>query len=210
MTTRTVMLAAIADDIADTASAYTTQIARAISRAISHYQNERFYFNEGRSTTFPTVASQQDYTSADSTVIKSAKRIDALFMTTGSVYELTRCTPEEIEIVTGASSTGKPLDYAYFGQTLRLYPVPDAVYTLRIQGHIVVAEPASDGEADNAWMTDGYDLILSRAEWYLAMHTLRDELMARLALMAEERALSALRSVTATKLGRGFVTPTQF
>lgn len=66
----------------------------------------------------------------------------------------------ELEYLTDDnSSQGEPTNYSYYDSKVALYPKPDAVYTVRMFGTFALAAPASDSEADNAWMTEAYNLI---------------------------------------------------
>lgn len=203
MTTLTAMKARIAREVrrAD----LTTQIAEAISTAIGAYQEQRFYFNESRALTFSTVANQEFYTSADSANIGTIKKFDYVKLYVGDFpFELCPERPEEIEWVSqNGTQTGQPLSYCYYAQAIRLYPCPDQVYTVRIGGQIKLAEPASDGELNNAWMIDGERLIRSRAKYELALHVLRDTRLAEEMASAVQEAEAQLRRDTNSQTQQG-------
>lgn len=155
----------------------TSEIGEAITSAIAKYQSRRFWFNEQRSVTFSTVAGQSDYGSAASAYIPHILDLDYLVTTySGIVYELCHEDPAVIERLIGNSAAlrNNPTQFAYYGQTLRFYPIPDAVYTMRLAGLFRVAAPATDAEASNPWMTDGERLIRAAANAELAGGVLRD------------------------------------
>lgn len=217
MTTKTALKATIADDLIR--SDLTTQIGEAIDTAIKFYQNHRFYFNEVRSVTFATVASQSTYASSDSTNIPLFVHLDSVYLVDSSsrVWELSRTDPIDMEFLLDSSaSEGRPYEYAYFESSFRLYPIPDGIYTVRPMGVIKKAVPATDGEADNVWMTEAYELIRCRAKAILAEHTLVDpDLMIRMVgpdgdSGATGRALSSLMAETAKKVSLGRIVPTTF
>jgi hypothetical protein len=79
------------------------------------------------------------------------------------------------ELSDSSTNTGQPSEYVWYGESLRLYPVPDDVYTIRLAGVFVAAAPAADDEASNPWMTKAERLIRSRAKLELALHVLRDQ-----------------------------------
>ena len=55
----------------------------------------------------------------------------------------------EIDLQTNASS-GMPSEYVWYGEQLRLWPTPSSSgWIVRVVGHVTVAAPASDVEADN-------------------------------------------------------------
>ena len=211
MTTQTALKAEIAVDLRR--SDLTTNIATAISAAIRHWQTERFYFNESRLSTFATVSTQSIYTTSDDTDIPKWIEIDyvKLVDSDGQVYTLCRLSPEEMEslLYTGAAS-GRPDSYSYFEESFRLHPIPDAVYTIRPVGLIRKAEPASDGEASNVWMTEAYDLIRLEAEERIYKNVLVDLERAAVVEGSKRDALSQLYAASSKKTATGQITPTQF
>ena len=158
----------------------TSQIASAITTAIEAYQQERFFFNERRDVTFPTVALQEFYTSANSASIPLLIKLDyANVYVGGTAYTLVpqgAATMEELS--DSSTNTGQPSEYVWYGESLRLYPVPDGAYTIRLAGVFVAAAPAADDEASNPWMTKAERLIRSRAKLELAIHVLQDQMLA--------------------------------
>ena len=109
-----------------------------------------------------------------------------------------------------SAASGQPYKYSYFEQSFRLYPIPDAVYTVRPIGVIEEAEPATDGEADNPWMVHAFELLRCRAKAYLCGHVTMDFELAQAMLAAEHSALQKLRRETAKKTGGGLIEATQF
>lgn len=213
MTTYT--LAGLKAEIADDTlrSDLSTQIANAISSAIRFYQKRRFYFNETRTTTFATVASQATYSSSDDTDIPKFMVVDAVFITdsSGNRYELDYYDPADIHWLQGnGASTGRPFGYSYYDQSFTFYPIPDDVYTITPMGQISKDEPASDGEANNVWMTEAYELIRCRAKGLLFTHVMKDPAQAQTMSLAEQVALADLVSRTNAKLATGFIARTSF
>jgi len=212
MTTQTIMKARIADELAR--SDLTSQIAYAISDAIAAYQNERFFFNESRAITITTVANQEFYDSSDAAAFANLQKIDYVTIYYGDQpYQLVADTPERMEWAsTNGTSTGQPAWYCYYNQQLRLYPIPADARTLRIAGSIKVAAPATDGEADNPWMTHAERLIRSRAKLELALHVLHDEEMAGTLTQALEEAKAQLldQSTKIMRIGKNRVMAMEF
>ena len=211
MTTLGALKGEIADDLAR--DDLSTQIASAITSAIFHYQQERFFFNETRTATFATVSGQSRYSSSDDTDIPLFLEMDAFWLDdASSQYELSVGDPEELDFLIGLDdgASGRPHSYARFGDGFILYPEPDAVYTARPMGHIEIAAPASDSEANNPWMTKAYELIRCRAKAYLFLHVIKDANQAMGAGAGEGQALSALRSKTNRKNATGHIRPTLF
>lgn len=210
MTTLALLKSEIADDLDRTD--LTTQIASEINKAIRHYQRTRFYFNETRDETFATVADQKVYTKVDSAIIPKFIEIDQICVMDGTQpNDLDEINPKEWEMLTASGdSTGKPCSWTYFNTSFGFYPIPDQAYTVRPIGHIMKDAPADDNEADNVWMTEAFDLIRARACAMLAARKLRDVNLAQLHKQVEADEETRLLSETTTRIGTGFVTPTEF
>lgn len=188
----------ITDDIARID--LSAQISSAITAAVVHYQEKRFYFNETETATFVTVAAQSSYSSSDDADIPNFIELDDISLSDGSnAFDLRPASPAEMKRLLALSSSGRPYRYSYFQSKFHLYPVPDAVYTLTPIGHIIIAAPASDAEADNPWMTEAYELIRCRAKAYLCAHVTMDLEMASTMITAEADAYAMLRRKTAKK-----------
>jgi hypothetical protein len=201
----TTMKARIASELRR--SNITSQIASAITTAIETYQQERWIFNESRSVTFPTVAAQEFYTSADSASIPLLIKLDYAKVYIGdTAYALHPDDPSRMEELSdSATNTGQPSTYLYYDESLRLYPVPDGVYTIRLAGVFVAAAPATDDEASNPWMTKAERLIRSRAKLELAIHVLQDQELAAAMGEATRDAWDDLKTRTNRLTGTGRV-----
>lgn len=208
MTTRATMIDDIRTDIGDSAFS-SDYLQSAITNACKHYQRERFYFSESREKTFATVQGQVWYSSSDDADIGTIKSIDAMVIET-STYDrrLRRVTPEFIEIWTDANaSQAEPYNWTYYNRQIGIYPIPDAAYTIRMLGVFTAAAPASDGEADNPWMVEAYNLIRSRVLVDVAMHRQHDAELAQMFRLREQDELMRLRTETAERLGAGAIVP---
>jgi hypothetical protein len=212
VSTQTIMKARIADELARTD--LTSQIAYAITDAIAAYQAERWWFNESRTTvSFSTVDGTEFYTSSDDADIANIRKIDYAVLYVGDdVRKLEYRCPEDMEYLSAnGTQEGTPWSYGWYDNKIRLYPVPDAVYTVRIAAHVKVAAPATDGEASNPWMTDAERLIRSRAKLELALHVLRDDALAATMAEAVKEAWSDLKSTTNMLFaGDGRITAMEF
>ena len=177
------------------------QVNNAINSAIAHYQRERFYFNESRSETFATVASQEFYGTSDNANIPNLSKIDNLTITVnGNRYPLVNKEWDWIDrISVTTTATGQPTDYSYYNQQIRLYPIPDAVYTIRISGLIRTTALSADGDT-NAWLTDGEEMIRARAKWDLAMNVIWAQDIAAMSAEVELGAKRALDKETVRRL----------
>lgn len=220
MTTLTLLKSRVADDLLRTD--LTSQIANAISDAINYWQETRFFFTESRTATFATVAAQSAYTSADDADIPLVIDLDTVVINDGDTdLEMTLTDPVYIQLLL-SNSVGStvPSRYSYYQETFRLYPAPDAAYTVRLFGQFEIAEPATDSEANNVWMTKGFELIRATAKGLLAAHTLKDPGM-QIAMFGAEgvpnqnhgmvgSAAQKLLRQSSKKNSTGYVTPTQF
>lgn len=205
------MKARIADELAR--DDLVAQIALAISDAINFYKNERFEFNESRDLTFATVAQQEAYGAAANAAIATLRSFDYLLLYVGGILqgEIRRRQSLEIELANNSGNFyGQPRNFAFYNRQIRLSPIPDAVYTVRIAGRITYAAPASDDEAGNPWMIEAEALIRKRAKYDLALNVTKDiEEAQRLAPQITET-LETLTGAANRLTGTGMVTPTQF
>ena len=169
MTTFGLMQDRIADELARTD--LTSQIKLAVQTSIDHYERQRFYFNEQRSTA-STVASQQNY--ALPTDFMTA---DLVLCTANSVRsELRIVTWAELEAATWSTTDiGIPAWVAFNDQQMWLWPIPRAVYTITMSYVRRLADVSATGDT-NAWFTSGEEIIRQRAKAVLKIDTLESRL----------------------------------
>lgn len=201
------IITSIADDIDDTTGEYTAAIRRAVLAAIRYCERNKYYFNETRELTFPTVAGQQFYGAADNSYIPTAVHISNLWSedVSGQRTIIRRARPSEIELVSdNSASSGEPYMWDYFEQQIRLYPIPSAyVYTIRMEMSIYrLGMPVSDTDT-SAFVTEAFDMIKERAKYILAKDTLKDVALAQASLLAYEDEESALTRETSKRLSTG-------
>lgn len=192
-----------------------TEIGEAINDAIDVYQDDRFYFNESRDITFPTVPGQEFYTSADNANIPNLEAIDFIFKVVGiTSTELTYVLPDVMEDISNSGTfQGEPYEYTYYQQKIRLFPVPNSAITIRIGAHILLAGPTSDTDATNPWLIEAERLIRSRAKFILATQVTLDQGMA--AAMDPDtgeaaRAFDEVKGRTNRITGTGTIAAVQF
>ena len=113
MTTFGTMRDRIADEL-DRAD-LTSQIEREIRSAVAFYEKKRFWFNEQR-IDFPTVASQEWYTSSDDSAIPNLLTLDIAKIAIGATnkYELELAPYAELEFASdgGEADEGQRLERA--------------------------------------------------------------------------------------------------
>lgn len=191
-------------------------IKNAIQFAIAKWERERFYFNEvynSATPLFSTVAGQELYTTSDAAGIATAPDIDELrALINGSRRVLTRRSWGYLEeMSSNPSARGQPSEWAYFGQQIRLYPIPDAVY--QIAASRVQRLTALSADADtNIWTQDGFDLIRCEAIAGLGRGILQDPTLAAQAeaqIYGPRGYLYMLKAETARRAKSG-IRPTQF
>jgi hypothetical protein len=187
----------IADEIAD--STLSSQIILAIETAIKFYERKEFYFN-AKTGTFVTVAAQEYYGSAANTDIPNIIRIlDPMKATSsGYKYDIGIVPFSEIDTAQDGNRTGRPEDAAYFAEQLRLYPIPDAVYTVTM-AYIYRLPALVEDANENAWTEDAEELIRQRAKMIIAADVLRDVDMYNAAKEFEKDAYKALREETRSR-----------
>ncbi len=128
-----------------------------------------------------------------------------------TVFQLDPADIVDLELQSdNATNTGRPFEYAYYAKSIRLWPVPDGVYPVRVAGHIALAEPATDAEASNPWMIDAERLIRSRAKLELALHVTHDPDMASAMGSAVTEAWNELKGESNRLSGTGNIRPMQF
>lgn len=213
MTTFADICADIADDVDDTSTEYEDQIEKAVQGAQRYCERHGFYFNQTRDVTFSTVAAQQVYDDSDNANIPTLVRVSHVYCTDsgGQTVELNRITQQEMELLSdNSASTGEPFAWAYYNQEIRLYPIPDAVYTIRLQLGNYRLTVLSTGTDTNAWLDEAYDLIKARAKYILYKNTLKDAALAAEALNDFTDQLNALAAETSSRMGSGRIRPTCF
>lgn len=208
MTTYVILRNRIADDVravsTAAASDISTQIASEVLSAVAYYARERFYFNTTTGT-FSTVANQEYYSSSDLADIATLSHIDTMTVTHNSIKVPVK--PMDFgkidEWQTGAVKA-LPRYFAYYKQNIRLYPIPDAVYTITMAYVDKLTALSADGDS-NAWTTDAEELIRSRASWKLFTNIVRNQERAAIAKAQEIEALASLKRETRMRRSNGIL-----
>jgi hypothetical protein len=141
-------------------------IAQAIQNAIAKWEREHFYFNEIEAiNTVSTVVGQEFYTSANWAFIAAQIHIDKIWvLISNNRYSLNPRTEQYISDTSlNPSVQGQPIDYAYYAETIRLYPIPDGVYQITVEGTQKFSSLANSSDS-NSWTTDAADLIKAEAK----------------------------------------------
>ena len=188
-------------------------IALAIQDAIEYRENNRFYFNEIRtSAAFNTVSGQEFYTSSDWSEIPYLQHIDkiSILVTGSNRYKMEPRTAQYLEDMSFSdTNTGVPTDYGYYGQKLRFYPIPNGAYPVTFLGTKTFAELTADSDS-NVWTDEAEALIRLTAEWFLTRDTLRDDMGAARLERAASQAFSRLKGETFQRSPTLRVVPSYF
>lgn len=190
----------IADELSR--SDLTAQIALSITSAIDHYGKQRFFFNHERATA-STVAAQENYALPDDFV-----KEEYFEVTNGSHKErLKKVSYDEVRRRNSYSTIQSvPQEYAIYDGQFWLSLIPNIVYTLTL-AYIKKLTALSATDDTNAWMTDGENLIRSRAKWDLYTHVIKDREEAITMKYAETEALKELKTEGSDRESTGYVRP---
>lgn len=126
--------------------------------------------------------------------IPNIVRIDSAMITYNGV-KLPLQDAEYLSVDQEQNSTrvALPQVYTRYKNQLRLFPIPDAVYTVTLSYVYKFTELSADADT-NSWLTDGEELIRQAAKKRIALDILQaDDLAARFAAM-EQNALASLMS----------------
>lgn len=171
------------------------QIRIAVDRAIRHYQPKRFGFNE-RTLTFVTAPGIDTYARGDLGEIADLYAVDTLVLIENDQpWPLCRVPESDIEVRQQATCMARPCRWSFFDRSIRLDPVPDAAYSLRLSGHVKIPAPAADGDT-SPWVDEAGTLIAAWAKRHLAMNSLKDRPLAEIQEMAVREAFTELRGRT--------------
>jgi hypothetical protein len=141
------------DDVAGVVDDY-------INDAIAHYQRYRFWFNEKKAVTV-TIAGTEVYNWPTDLV-----ELDSLVITVNSTfYPLRQVAPRDIdEMYCNTTHRGSPDSFAMYQKQYRLYPTPDAAYTLTQYYLFTLPAENTGSTASTVWTTEAEELIRTRAK----------------------------------------------
>lgn len=160
-----------------------------ISRACEFYADRKFWFNS-IITTVATVANTQGVT-----IPATVRVIERVSIPSYSI-ELNEV---QVGAISDEPTYALPTRYAYYNNTIRFDPIPDAVYTLNIYGIAQVSAPTLDADT-NVWTTEAQDLIVARVKKNLCRGLFRDPDGAALASTEETEEFNRLLRETARRL----------
>jgi len=178
----------------------TSQAHTYINKAIDFYKKTPTYFNEEVSTA-QTVAGEEyfdlpiDYGSLQSLTLQ----VDT------NEYRLIHRTMQEMDdmYVSADNYTGYPQDFCIFRNQIRLGPVPDQAYTLKM-AYRRYPETASASHQVNIWLDNEPDLIIARAAQQMCFKIIQDVPRGQVFKMEEKEYQQEMTSTTARKVMRGY------
>lgn len=176
----------IADEMANDGDITTAQINYAIQDAIKFYERREWWFNTA-SSTFTTVANQEYYTSSDWSVLDDQVQIDTMTITYNNVISpLKALAFEEINDAQNGYIIAVPRNFAYYQQSIRLYPIPYGAYTITVKYSKRLTALSADSDT-NAWTNEAEELIRQSAKRRIALNYLSaDDLASRFAVLENE------------------------
>jgi len=177
-------------------------IQLAILDAVRKWERERFWFNEIRTTgAFTTVNGQEFYTSSDWSSLPNVAHIDKMsVLISANRYFMWPRTAQYMEDVSiNPNVKGQPVDYCYYAENIRMYPIPDNSYPVNVLYTQRVTELSATSDT-NIWTNEAEELIRCTAKQILYEGTLLDDVgSARMkaAIYGQPQgALQALRAET--------------
>ena len=167
------------------------QLTLHISRAIEYFSDRTFWFN--------SIIVSADCTAGVSVmdIPASVRRIDRLTIP-AAFQEVREVGLEEISGLEPLS--GLPYLYSGYNDQIRLYPTPDAVYSLQFTGLKQIDAPTEDGDSATVWTNQAQDLIAARTRMTLYRDQFRDPDGAQMAMAAMREAEDRLLTETARRL----------
>lgn len=187
-------------DELDRVGQLTAQAHTYISEAVEHYSQKPFWFNDEIATA-QTVQDQEYLDLPDDWGLNYSLSIEI----GSNSYPLKERTWQEMEdsYVSSSNYSGYPEEFCVFRNQLRLGPIPNSAYTLKMAYLKQPAELSAEGTT-NIFILNVQELIRMRAGRRMARRVMRDEKLAEIFRQDEAEALQMAHSKTAQyQLGSG-------
>lgn len=196
--TLAIMRARILDEMANDGALTSNQIDNAIRTAIKHHERESFWFSQ-KTTSFDTVAGQEFYESTPPETFQNIVRIVSMRCGPDGSKELLRGLDNSfVDEMQDGSITGEPAHYSLYESKIRLYPIPEAVYSITLR-YIQKFSTVSADTDTNPWLTECEEMIRQGAKRVLCTDILHNDEMAGRYAALEDRALSAIKAENRTR-----------
>ena len=186
-----------------------TAVSRAVLSAIQHFETERFPWNEFRDETHTTVA-DDPYLSITATL--KIVKLDSVRVTIGARdYPLIEKDWSSIELIDSGQWAGYPEWWCWYGEQIRMYPIPNDAYTVKLAGvrRLTEVTASASASATNSWMTDGEEMVRLYAKGSLFRDELRAPMLAQQMFTESMRARRQVKR-TSTSLQGARVRPMYF
>lgn len=201
MTTYGTMRTRILDELVNDGALTVAQVNNAILTAIKHHERRPWWFNQ-KVGTFATVANQELYTSTELSDIPNIVQIQSLLVTSGSSTKAPLRPVENgaIEDIQDGTVKGEPERYSRYADKLRLYPIPNAVYTMTMSYIYKFTALSADSDT-NSWTNECEELTRQAAKRIISADILHDDDLTMKFATLETAAMDILLTENRTRLG---------
>lgn len=192
----------ILSELAKTETSITSFVQQELLQAVDFYSTTRFWFNE-TNIQFVTSLSSVYYPLGAS----GALEIDSVVITIGGIkYDLREENYAVLNELDLGNTFGQPTRYAWWMENVRLYPVPNASWTVDVSYQQRFATLSASGDS-NAFLTHGLEMIKARVHKNLNAIRYDNPSKARAAEMIENNAYTRLILQTEKLLMTGKISP---
>lgn len=187
------MKARIADDL--NRSDLTSQIGKAINRAINHYKTYPFYFTEGKQA-FTINSSNYIYDSTNSDFPSLFGRVSLITIASGgTTYSVKNKNMQQFQDLNADDSTGIPSVFTQYQNKVWFYPQPDRSMTGTVYYSKTYAALSASSDT-NDFTSYAEDLIEARARWWINLRVIKDLEGAQIDKIEETDAFANLQEAT--------------
>lgn len=189
MTTRTGLINQILDDLNRAEQSITAVAINALADAKKSYEVERWWFNERRATfgttpDEPRIPLPADYLELDSIVVTYNNH----------TYPLRSLSKPEMDMLYTQASvyTNVPEAFNIYDYQIRLYPTPDATYSMTMSYQFVMPELAQS--TSNVWTNELGKLLRFHAEADIYLNHLHNAERYQSAKVQEQEEYNRMRN----------------
>lgn len=210
MATLAATVTRICDDLSRPEDEIGGVVEREILSAINHYSSTRFAFNERTIQTTLSATTSYSFGAllSNTTDVEDILKIDQVKVTVNGSRTLT--LEEENWMRLNAIdqmnlSSGNPDFFAIYNRVMMVYPTPNIELPTEIAAHVLL--PTLTSTDENAWLTEGEELIRSRACRMVCARKLDDFEKAQMFMVLEAEALRELTRRGALVQSTGILSP---
>lgn len=166
-----------------------------IEDACEYYSDTKFWFNSVLTTATTT---------ADVATVTIPSTVRIVERVTIPAYD-TELRERTLAMLPETTTSAIPSHYAYYNDSLRFYPTPDATYTLNIYGVSKVAAPTLDADT-SIWTNEASRLVRAHVRMTLYRDVFLDPDAAQMAMGAIGENLARLQRETGRRLSHRLAT----